>query len=498
MTTFPADKLNAIKVVAIQFGFNELTENPGIFMDNKEIVINTLVRTGATGYIGLPMIGKYNAGETDENDISPTIEQVREAIATAFKQLPKYRPKMQHDSTTGKGDAPEIREIVGDKDDTRKETKSSIEKITPENKQRISNEIKPNNTPEVKQCVSTPDITPPEPESAKPVRVIMCSVCGCEIPHAEALKQSEDGIRPTEMKHAECEGKKPEPRKPEIMPPTPKHKPDGVIPVSTVTPKGTIIKGFVPQLAELGKIKIGRKSLTKKTASGIPLPEKLDHFEIVTLNKDKEGNPIPDEVMKQFSEPPKSLNIMLLYNDETLCFNTRYNEYRGGKCMCAGDGETAIRRDGTKVECNPDTCETFIEKKCKLNGILSVFLLDSPRLGGVYKLRTTSFNTVRSILSSLMFIKTVTGGVLAMIPLRLTVTPKTVQPKDSDKAHTIYVVNIEFAGTGQQLLEKVIEVAKHQGAMRAEIQNLESKARMLQAAFQSCRHRIFAGWRCSP
>jgi hypothetical protein len=98
MTLFPKDKLTAIKAVAVQFAFNELATNPGIFMDDKKIVINTLVRTGASGYIGLPMIGKYDAGETDENDNSPTIEQVREAIKDAFKQLPKTKPKIESKS----------------------------------------------------------------------------------------------------------------------------------------------------------------------------------------------------------------------------------------------------------------------------------------------------------------------------------------------------------------------------------------------------------------
>ncbi len=65
-----------------------------------------------------------------------------------------------------------------------------------------------------------------------------------------------------------------------------------------------------------------------------------------------------------------------------------------------------------------------------------------------------------------------------MIPLKLTVSPMTVQPKDSTTAQTIYVVNVEFAGTVQQLLEKTVEVSKYQSLMRGQIKELEARARV--------------------
>lgn len=262
------------------------------------------------------------------------------------------------------------------------------------------------------------------------------------------------------------------------------HRPDALVPVQSFSPQGSMIKGMQPALKEIGKIKIGRKG-EKKTGTGYRLPEKFDHFEITTVLRDQNGNLIPDTIMKQLGESPKELSVMLLYNDPTLNFTTRYNEYKGGKCMCQGDGVDARTIEGEKIECNPDTCPKFQQKKCKPNGILSVILTDSPRLGGVYKFRTTSYNSIRSILSSLFFIRSLTGGVLAMIPLKLTVTPQTVQPRDSQTAQTIYVVNIEFAGTAQQLLEKTVEVSKFQTGMRAQIQQLEATARLALAAPES-------------
>ncbi|KCZ71622.1 hypothetical protein ANME2D_02357 [Candidatus Methanoperedens nitroreducens] len=264
-------------------------------------------------------------------------------------------------------------------------------------------------------------------------------------------------------------------------------KPDARLPVRTYTPQGSMIKGFIPQLKEIGKIKIGRKGAMKESSGGkqFRLPEKFDHFEVVSVLRDEKGDFIPDQIMQALGENPKSLDIMLLYNDPTLNFVTRYNYYRGGKCLCQGDGQQAKNIDGDTIECNPDACQDFQQKKCKPNGILSAILTQSPRLGGVYKFRTTSYNSIKSILSSLFFLRSLTGGVLAMIPLKLTVSPMTVQPKDSPTTQTIYVVNVEFDGTAQQLLQTTVEVSKYQGAMRAQIIELENTARLALAAPES-------------
>jgi len=64
-----------------------------------------------------------------------------------------------------------------------------------------------------------------------------------------------------------------------------------------------------------------------------------------------------------------------------------------------------------------------------------------------------------------------------MIPLKLTVSPMQVQPKESAKPQTIYVVNIEFSGTASELLQKTFDVQKYQSAMRENIIRLESTAR---------------------
>ncbi len=264
-------------------------------------------------------------------------------------------------------------------------------------------------------------------------------------------------------------------------------KPDAVLPARAHTPQGSIIKGFVPALKEIGKIKIGQKGEVTTSSKGNQFrpPQKFDHFEIMSLMRDEKGDFIHDPIMSILGEKPKELDVLLLYNDPTLNFSTRYAAYRGGKCLCQGDGQTGKTMEGDTIVCNPDACEMFQERGCKPNGILSVILTRSPRLGGVYKFRTTSYNSIRSILSSMFYLASLTGGVLANIPLKLTVSPMMVQPKDSQTVQTIYVVNLEFAGTHPELFARAVEVAKFQSEMREQIKKLEATARLALSAPES-------------
>ena len=252
-------------------------------------------------------------------------------------------------------------------------------------------------------------------------------------------------------------------------------------PPAPFIPQGTMIKTFVPGLKEIGKIKIGRKGEMKKSRAGNEYrpPEKFNHFEVVTLHKDDNGDFIPDAaVMGLIGDDCKELDVSLLYNNPTLNFFTRFNQYKGGKCMCSGDGEKAVQADGTELVCNPDTCPVFATKKCKPNGILSVVLKDAPRLGGVYKFRTTSVNSIRSILSSLFFIQSLTGGVLADIPLKMTIAPQSVNPVGSPTAQTIYVVNLEYPGNMDDLHKQTIELMTRKAGMQSKIVELEAQARI--------------------
>jgi hypothetical protein len=451
MLIFSEEQLLAIRKIAEKYGVNEFQrdDRKGIFYDPRaKILIDS--QHSSDQFKGLPMIGISNLISTDENAGS-IIEEIRSDIIKLFDELPKkkekFQPKVIHDS---------------EKDGTDYVVK--------------------------KEEAIIPKASESKPEQPKPEKIVPCYICGFEVPHADVLDFLLDEIPLNKMKHRDCV--EPIPTKTEVM--LPKSKPvvsrePARIPVKVCTPLGTMIKGFTPSLIEIGKIKIGKLGALKVSQSGkeYRIPEKLNHFEITSIIRDTAtGAFFQDPIMNVLGTAPTELDIQLLFNDPALNFLTSYGYYQGGKCMCRGDGGSAKMIDGSTVQCDPDTCQNFLKKKCKPNGILSVILSKSPRLGGVYKFRTTSINSIRSILSSMFFLATQTGGVLSMIPLKLTLSPKQVTPvvNGVPTPTTIYVANIEYAGTVESLLNKTIEVQTYQSKMRENLVRLEATARNILTA----------------
>ncbi|MDD2900799.1 MAG: hypothetical protein PHU44_00020 [Syntrophales bacterium] len=249
------------------------------------------------------------------------------------------------------------------------------------------------------------------------------------------------------------------------------------------------IKNLVPRLAERGKIKIGEKGEIKTSQQGkqFAQPKKLDHFLVTTMQRDAAGRMLPDlELMRKLAPQGgklKELPVMLLYNDPDINFQTRYACYTGNRLWCCGDGEGAQRlgEDG-KYQTVPCPClrleSNYAGKdKCKPNGTLQVLLQGVDRTGGVWKFRTTSWNSVHSIMSSLKLIQAITGGVLAGIPLKLVLSPKTVTIPGTGQNMIVYVVSLEFPGTEQELAKIGYDIAKRRADHRAKMDQIEAEAR---------------------
>ena len=217
-----------------------------------------------------------------------------------------------------------------------------------------------------------------------------------------------------------------------------------------------------PTLPERGKIKIGAKGRKRTSQQGkeFAQPIKLEHFLVTTMERDNDDNFKPDvefmeRIGKATEQDPKKLTripIRLLYNDPTLNFATRYAAYSGRTLWCAGDGAEARRRnqDGTMSPVPPPgcPCERLDSDykgpapACKINGVLSCLIEGAVGVGGVWKFRTTSFNSVDGLTGALSFMAGVTGGQLANVPLELVVGPKQATRPDG-KQQLIYVVGLE-------------------------------------------------------
>lgn len=242
------------------------------------------------------------------------------------------------------------------------------------------------------------------------------------------------------------------------------------------------IKGglLFPRLAEQGKIKIGgkgEKTRSRSTGKEFFIPEKYDHFVITTNERDRDSKLKPDqEMMKKIGDHCTELDVWLLFDEIELNFPHWLALYEGKTCRCSGDGEKARERvidkamgavtEIKEIDCVPNECPNFKKEHCKPHGVLSVVLKQMNSLGGVYKFRTGSWNSIQNLLGSMQMLRFSTGGVLAGIPLKLVIRPQIVQPEGQSKTKVVYTVNLEFRGKEgdkpvlEQLVDKAVDIMK--------------------------------------
>lgn len=250
-----------------------------------------------------------------------------------------------------------------------------------------------------------------------------------------------------------------------------------------------LVKGIIPGLAERGKIKIGEKGKMIRSKNGTEFqpPKKLDHFRVTTLERDADDNFRTDEqIHKMLGGPePREIPVMLLFDNIERNFSTRYVCYKGKTRWCYGDGENAIRitDDKENIASVPCPCERLAmdyksNPRCKIAGVLSVVIRGAESVGGVWKLRTTSWNTCQSIMSSLALIQQITKGRLAGLPLMLTISPKTATTPEG-ASQIIYVVNLEYRGTPESLMDAGYEKLLLNATYAKKIALVEAEAERL-------------------
>lgn len=258
----------------------------------------------------------------------------------------------------------------------------------------------------------------------------------------------------------------------------------------------TGIRNLSPGLVERGKIKIGEKG-AKRTSNGgkeWQPPVKLDHFLVTSMERGLDGNFLHDkDVMAKLGDKPREIPIQLVYDDINLNFPSRYACYIGKTLWCSGDGQQARRANTNEqgvlqpghhlVQCPcPRQDPTYTgSDKCKITGTLSAVITGADVVGGVWKFRTTSYNSVVGILSSLAMIKRITGGRLAGIPLVMKLSPKAVTDPVKGSQQTIYVVSVEYRGSVQALRTAGYLALREDKEHGVKIELLEDQARVMLA-----------------
>jgi hypothetical protein len=241
----------------------------------------------------------------------------------------------------------------------------------------------------------------------------------------------------------------------------------------------TKIKDISPRLAEVGKIKIGGKSEKKVTTQNkktFQPPVKFDHFVVKKLARDQHGNLVPDKaIMDKIGPNARTLKGILMYDSIEMNFPTRYALYSGKKCICQGNGETAEWNDPNeglkKIKCVGKDCKYMTAKKCKPNGRLYMILELNQKVGGAHVFRTTSWNSIQNILSSLAYIKIQTGGKLAGITFELEMIKKHTGEHGNTET-----VNIHYAGTETELRQAALAETKRRETYKIDMKKIEKLA----------------------
>lgn len=201
-----------------------------------------------------------------------------------------------------------------------------------------------------------------------------------------------------------------------------------------------MLKGLALTPPIVGRISIGRVV----ERAGKRLPEKDDEFTITSQVQTPDGwipHPINEALRAGTEGKLRTIPIRLLFDDPDLNLRASYSlfERKSGRPVCVGDGETCKRATADGIQSlpcpSPDGCP-FAQGGCKPFGRLNVRIGDEDELGS-FVLRTTGFNSIRTLATRLRYFHAVCGGRLSTLPLELRLRGKSTA--QSHRAPIYYV-----------------------------------------------------------
>ena len=228
-----------------------------------------------------------------------------------------------------------------------------------------------------------------------------------------------------------------------------------------------MIKGLAITPPVIGRISIGRVV----ERNGKRLPEKDDQFTLTTQVQTREGwtlHPL-DEQLRRASDGQKlrSIPVRMLFNDPDLNLRADYSLFdrTTGRPRCVGNGESCRRMGEGGVERLPcpgsDAC-AFAIGDCKAYARLNVLIGDGEDDAmGTFVLRTTSFNTIRTLAARLQYFSAVSGGRLSCMPLELK-----LRGKSTTLSHRTAIFYVDLVVRSGMTLESAIKVAQERDEQR--------------------------------
>ncbi|MHB1417989.1 MAG: recombination directionality factor [Bacillota bacterium] len=196
-------------------------------------------------------------------------------------------------------------------------------------------------------------------------------------------------------------------------------------------------------MPRLGKIKVGIKQGNR--------PVSVNHFVFPQASgiNSIEAEEIVKSLIDKCGVNPSAVDIMLPNDDINVFMPRSYKRYvKSGVCICKSkisiddtgkeihSGKATFTdpstREGKEIPCSPESCEHIQSGNCKKVSDL-YFFLPSIKGFGVWQITTRAFTSMGNILNATQFIKSQTGGKVALIPLRLAIVKNTVPRKDNGK-----------------------------------------------------------------
>ena len=212
----------------------------------------------------------------------------------------------------------------------------------------------------------------------------------------------------------------------------------------------------------------GRIAIGKKGPNGFP--QKLDYF-LFTHPVDPKTDIAPvhglmtEAMTKIYGDKPREIKVVLPFHHYDEVFYTSFADWKGKKeWSCKSeDGCTALRkqRDGKIVEvpCDYENCKYRLvsndpfKTTCRPNGILSVWIMDAPMVGGVWKFRTNAWGSVNKIQKALEMIFNVRGSLYGLeVLLSITMESQMVPDgKGGKQKQNVPVVQVKMPCSMREL-----------------------------------------------
>ncbi|GAB3647254.1 recombination directionality factor [Ramlibacter alkalitolerans] len=228
-----------------------------------------------------------------------------------------------------------------------------------------------------------------------------------------------------------------------------------------------MLRGLAITPPVLGRISIGR--VVEK--NGKRLPEKDDEFTVTTQVQGRDGwitHPIDESLRGAVGGKLRSIPVWLPFSDPDLNLRASYSMFDRptGRPLCVGNGETCRRSTAAGVQSMPcpapEGCDLAASSGCKPYARLNVRIGNDDELG-TFIFRTTGFNSIRTLAARLHYLRAVSGGLLATLPLELR-----LRGKSTTQSHgaAIYFADLTTR-TGATLADALAQARELDASRRA-------------------------------